>query len=98
MKNNEELQNSQKQSETEKELDKLQEVKYSLAFAIERTNLDLLDIDNTAKDLSSLFNIHTIRKGLRFGSLGKYGINNRLNTQVICSWVWKYKKENELGI
>lgn len=65
---------------------------------MERTNLDLLDIDNTAKDLHSTFDSKSIVGGIRFGSLGKYGINNRLNTQVICSWVWKYKKEKEFNV
>jgi len=40
-------------------------------------------------------NLKDIREALRNGSLAKYGITYKLNTQVICFWIREYLKSKK---
>jgi hypothetical protein len=73
-------------------------VKKSLAIVMSRLDMDFKDIDLTAVDLIDEFkfmNLKDIREALRNGSLAKYGITYKLNTQVICFWIREYLKSKK---
>lgn len=63
-----------------------------------RLDMDFKDIDSTAIDLIEEFrniSLKDIRESLRNGSLAKYGVTYKLNTQVICFWIREYLKSKK---
>ena len=79
-------------------------LKPSLAIAMQRTEMELKNIEETIEDIASEFrnlNLSEIKLAIRNGSLGKYGRSFRLSTQEICFWIREHIKENKsksLGI
>ena len=78
-------------------------IKKSLAVAMERTGMDFKSIDNTIQDVASEFpntKLKTIIEAIRKGSLGAYGRTYKLNTQEVCFWIKEYLKQQNksLGI
>ena len=85
----------------------MQEIGYnlkpSLVIAMQRTEMELKNIDETIEDIYSEFkniSLKEIKKAIRNGSLAKYGRSYRLSTQEVCYWIREYLKENKnkLGI
>lgn len=77
------------------------EIKKSLIMAIERTDLNLTSIDNSANDIFTEFqrtSLSKIREAIRKGSLGEYGSTYKLTTQEICIWIRKYLKSKESNL
>jgi len=75
------------------QMESVDEIKKSLIMAIERTDLNLTSIENTAIDIFAEFkhiSLFKIREAIRKGSLGEYGTSYRLNTQEICIWIRKH--------
>jgi hypothetical protein len=71
-------------------------VKKSLAVAMQRTDSEISNIDLTIKDIYFEFKnkkIGDIIEAIRQGSLGKYGLTYKLNTQAVCYWINQYLKE-----
>lgn len=62
---------------------------------------DSLDLNavKAATDIEAEFirklNINEIKKAIRTGAMGKYGVNYKLTTQVVGSWIYKYIKETK---
>lgn len=57
--------------------------------------MDFDSIDETINDLLDEFKhvtIKDIREALRNGSLAKYGVTYKLNTQVLCFWIREHLK------
>jgi len=78
-------------------MDKEDELKKSLATAMQRVDMQFNDIDLTVKDLYEEFSFLTlkgIREAIRNGSMSKYGRSYKLSTQEVCFWVREYIKEN----
>jgi len=78
-------------------------LKPSLVIAMQRTEMELKNIDETIEDIYSEFkniSLKEIKKAIRNGSLAKYGRSYRLSTQEVCYWIREYLKENKnkLGI
>ena len=70
---------------------------------MQRTGMELKNIDETIEDIYSEFKNLTLKEvktAIRSGSLAKYGRSYRLSTQEICYWIREYLKENKnkLGI
>jgi len=90
------LSKSPQQLTTEK-LDSKIEIQKSLAFAMQRC--DSLDLNALlcANDIFNQFNgklsLERIKIAIRNGSMGKYGINYKLTTQVISNWIYKFINE-----
>ena len=85
----------------------MQEIGYnlkpSLVIAMQRTEMELKNIDETIEDIYSEFkniSLKEIKTAIRNGSLAKYGRSYRLSTQEVCYWIREYLKENKnkLGI
>jgi hypothetical protein len=78
-------------------------LKPSLVIAMQRTEMELKNIDETIEDIYSEFkniSLKEIKTAIRNGSLAKYGRSYRLSTQEVCYWIREYLKENKnkLGI
>ena len=73
------------------------EIQKSLAFAMQRCDsLDLnalLCSDDIFDQFNSKLSLGCIKIAIRNGSMGKYGINYKLTTQVISNWIYKYINE-----
>jgi hypothetical protein len=70
---------------------------------MQRTEMELKNIDETIEDIYSEFkniSLKEIKSAIRNGSLAKYGRSYRLSTQEVCYWIREYLKENKnkLGI
>lgn len=79
------------------------EIKKSLIIAMERLDMQFLNIDYTISDIITEFDFLRLKDlifALRKGALGKYGRSYKLNTQEVCYWIREYQKENKnkLGI
>ena len=79
------------------------EIKKSLIIAMERLDMQFLNIDYTISDIITEFDFMKLKDlilALRKGALGKYGRSYKLNTQEVCYWIREYQKENKnkLGI
>jgi hypothetical protein len=71
-------------------------LKKSLAVAMQRTDSEISNIDLTINDIFNEFKnkkIGDVIEAIRQGSLGKYGLTYKLNTQAICYWINQYLKE-----
>lgn len=71
-------------------------LKKSLAVAMQRTDSEISNIDLTINDIFNEFKnkkICDVIEAIRQGSLGKYGLTYKLNTQAICYWINQYLKE-----
>jgi hypothetical protein len=93
MKNENNLQTSQSKLETLK-----QSISKSVVIACQRCDDASLDLESTANDISVEFKgklkENDVIKAIRNGSMGKYGVNYKLTTQIISSWIYKYLKQN----
>lgn len=74
-----------------------------IEVATERVEIKPFNINKTIKDILDEFPKVTneqLKKAIRNGSMGKYGVSYRLSTQQICFWIREYIKENKssLGI
>lgn len=63
-----------------------------------RTDLELKQKEGIAERLINLaqdlgFTEVTFKKAIEDGSSGRFGVNYKLNYQVIGSWVYKYYRE-----
>lgn len=77
-------------------MDKEDELKKSLATAMQRVDMQFNDIDLTVKDLYEEFGFLTlkeIRTAIRNGSMSKYGRSFKLSTQEVCFWIREFLKE-----
>jgi translation elongation factor EF-1beta len=71
-------------------------LKPSLAIAMQRTEMELKNIEETIEDIATEFRhltISEIKLALRNGSLAKYGRTYKLSTQEVCFWIREYVKE-----
>lgn len=69
-----------------------------LLLAMERTGLELPNVQNTANDIFFVYKKHFLKdiiEALRLGSMGAYGVNHRLTTQIVGNWISQYFKEKE---
>lgn len=79
-------------------------IKASIAIAFERTQTEPYDITMMINDIVTEFpklKAETIQSAIRKGSLGAYGLNYKVTTQVVCYWIREYVKEkntNRLGL
>lgn len=65
---------------------------------MERTGLELPNVQNTANDILFVYKKHFLKdiiEALRLGSMGAYGVNHRLTTQIVGNWISQYFKEKE---
>lgn len=65
---------------------------------MERTGLQLPDVQNTANDIYYIYKRHFLKdiiEAIRLGSVGAYGVNHRLTTQIVGNWITIYFKEKE---
>lgn len=79
-------------------LDYNSNLKVSLVLALQRTNTQVVNLENMIKDIEQEFyflNIKDLQKAIRYGSLGKYGRTFRFSTQEVCIWIREYLKEKE---
>ena len=79
-------------------MESVDEMKKSLVIVMSRLDMDFKDIDSTSFDLVDEFRnitLKDIREALRNGSLAKYGVTYKLNTQVICFWIREYLKSTK---
>jgi hypothetical protein len=73
-------------------------LKPSLAIAMQRTEMELKNIDETIEDIYTEFefmSLGDIKKAIRNGSLAKYGRTYKLSTQEVCYWIREYVKEKK---
>ena len=74
------------------------EIAKSLVYAMGRCDSNELNLEESAKDINIEFakklNLTEIMTAIRTGAMGKYGVNYKLTTQVVGSWIYKYIKEN----
>jgi len=79
-------------------MDNKEEITKSLIFAMRRCDSVELDVVSTAKDIDEEFRsklyLKEILKGIRCGAMGKYGVNYKITTQVVGSWIYKFIKDN----
>ncbi|HOD09935.1 MAG TPA: hypothetical protein PKH91_04245 [Flavobacterium sp.] len=64
-----------------------------LSIASERLDSEITNIDKMFEDIKKEFckkNIDDVIEAVRLGSLGKYGVNYKLTTQVVCFWIRCY--------
>jgi hypothetical protein len=75
------------------------EIAKSLVYAMGRCDSNELNLEDSSTDISIEFinklNIKEILIAIRTGAMGKYGVNYKLTTQVIGSWIYKYIKETK---
>lgn len=75
----------------------------SIAVAFERTQTEPYNLDSMINDVLTEFpkyGTETFKNAIRKGSLGAYGLNYKVTTQVVCHWIREYVKSqnNRLGI
>jgi hypothetical protein len=76
----------------------ISDLKKSLAYAFERTDFELRNLDKIIEEINSEFkNLpeKEIIKAIRNGAFGKYGRTYKLSTQEVCFWIYSYLKEKE---
>jgi hypothetical protein len=64
-----------------------------LLIASERLDSNIIDVDKMFEDIKNEFGkikIEVVIEAIRLGSLGKYGVNYKLTTQVVCFWIRCY--------
>lgn len=79
------------------------EIKKSLVIAMQRLDMQFLNIDYTVNDILTEFDymkFSDVIIAIRRGSLGAYGRSYKLSTQEVCYWIKEYNnsKKNRLGI
>ena len=98
MKNEKTLATSQTQLTTEP-LKTKTEIAKSLVFAMQRCDYPEINIEKASIDIHIEFgkklNLKDIMTAIRTGAMGKYGVNYKLTTQVVGSWIYKYIKETK---
>ena len=73
-------------------------LKVFLAIAMQRTEMEMKNLDTCIEDISSEFNylnLWQIKEAIRLGSLAKYGRSYKLSTQEVCFWIREFIKENK---
>lgn len=68
-------------------------LKTMLLIASERLDSNIENVDKMLKDIHNEFHkkkISDVIEAVRLGSLGKYGVNYKLTTQVVCYWIRCY--------
>ena len=95
-----ELENKLKKSKSKEEIYnyKIEQVEKSILFAMDRLGCEELNIKTSAKDIVEEFinkDRNFIVEAIRKGSLGAYGINYKLTTQVIGYWVYQYLNDKK---
>jgi hypothetical protein len=68
-------------------------LKTMLLIASERLDSNIIDVDKMFEDIKNEFGkikIEVVIEAIRLGSLGKYGVNYKLTTQVVCFWIRCY--------
>jgi transcriptional regulator NrdR family protein len=97
MKNEKQLAVSDNQLTTE-QFNK-QEIAKSLVYAMDRCDSHELKLESCSNDIEVEFinklNVNEIKKAIRTGAMGKYGVNYKITTQVVGSWIYKYIKETK---
>lgn len=74
------------------------EIKKSLALVMQRLDSQFLDINSTATDICNEFSFMSLKdifESLRLGSLGKFGLSFKLNTQTVCFWIREFNKNKQ---
>ena len=79
------------------------EIKKSLVIAMQRLDMQFLNIDYTVNDILTEFDymkFSDVIIAIRRGSLGAYGGSYKLSTQEVCYWIKEFNnsKKNRLGI
>jgi len=80
------------------DLQNISDLKKSLAYAFERTDFELRNLDKIIEEINSEFkNLpeKEIIKAIRNGAFGKYGRTYKLSTQEVCFWIYSYLKQKE---
>jgi hypothetical protein len=65
-------------------------LKSILLIATQRLDSQDVNIDRMLIDIKNEFgkkNINDVIEAIRLGSLGKFGVNYKLTTQVVCYWI-----------
>jgi hypothetical protein len=65
-------------------------LKSILLIATQRLDSQNVNIDRMLIDIKSEFGskkIENVIEAIRLGSLGKFGVNYKLTTQVVCYWI-----------
>lgn len=68
-------------------------LKTMLLIASERLDSNIENVDKMLTDIHNEFykkKISDVIEAVRLGSLGKYGVNYKLTTQVVCYWIRCY--------
>jgi hypothetical protein len=68
-------------------------LKTMLLIASERLDSNIENVDKMFEDIKNEFGkirIEVVIEAIRLGSLGKYGVNYKLTTQVVCFWIRCY--------
>lgn len=68
-------------------------LKAMLLIASERLDSNVPDVEKMFNDIKKEFikkKIEDVIEAIRLGSLGKYGVNYKLTTQVVCYWIRCY--------
>ena len=68
-------------------------LKTMLLIASERLDSNIENVDKMLTDIHNEFHkkkISDVIESVRLGSLGKYGVNYKLTTQVVCYWIRCY--------
>lgn len=68
-------------------------LKTMLLIASERLDSNIENVDKMLTDIHNEFHkkkISDVIEAVRLGSLGKYGVNYKLTTQVVCYWIRCY--------
>lgn len=68
-------------------------LKTMLLIAAERLESDIPNVEKMFEDIKNEFGnrkIEVVIEAIRLGSLGKYGVNYKLTTQVVSYWIRCY--------
>lgn len=68
-------------------------LKAMLLVASERLESNTPNVEKMYNDIKNEFSkkkIDDVIEAIRLGSLGKYGVNYKLTTQVVCYWIRCY--------
>jgi len=71
----------------------LDEVEFRTDMVLKNKNEVALRISDLTTEMG--FTENTFKIAILRGSSGKYGVSYKLNTQVICSWLYSYKNDNK---
>jgi hypothetical protein len=61
-----------------------------LLIAAERLDCNIENVDKMFNDIKNEFqkrSIEQVIEAVKLGSLGKFGVNYKLTTQVVCYWI-----------